>query len=85
MTDTPLSPEPLSPKPLSPCVDICVIHPDARICTVCYRTRDEIAVWGGLSNAERRDIMDGLAARASLLNKHRGGRAGKLARRAGGD
>lgn len=69
--------------PLTPCVNICVIHPEAGICAGCYRTRDEIAAWGGLTNDQRRAIMDGLADRARLLQKRRGGRAGKLARRAG--
>lgn len=71
----------MTDAPLSPCVNICVIHPEAGVCTGCYRTRDEIAVWGGLTNDERRAIMDGLADRAGLLKKRRGGRAGKLARR----
>jgi len=68
---------------LSPCVNICVIHPDAGVCTGCLRTSDEIAAWGGLTNDQRRAIMDGLKDREILLKKRRGGRAGKLARRAG--
>lgn len=73
----------MTDTPLSPCVNICVIHPDAGICVGCYRTRDEIAAWSVLGNDERRAIMDGLADRAGLLKKRRGGRAGKLARRTG--
>ncbi|MGB0912259.1 MAG: DUF1289 domain-containing protein, partial [Phaeobacter italicus] len=26
----------------SPCIQICVVHPEARICTGCYRSIDEI-------------------------------------------
>ena len=59
----------------SPCINICVIHPDARICTGCYRSGDEIASWSRLSPQKRREIMDALPARAALLNKRRGGRA----------
>ena len=78
MTRTP------SPTPLSPCVNVCVIHPDAKICVGCYRTREEIAAWSGLDAAERRKVMEGLSDRAGLLTHRRGGRAGKLARRGGG-
>lgn len=73
----------MTDKPLSPCVNICVVHPEAGVCVGCYRTRDEIAAWGGLDNATRREIMEGLAERETLLRKRRGGRAGKLARRGG--
>ncbi|PIE06711.1 MAG: DUF1289 domain-containing protein [Rhodobacterales bacterium] len=68
-------------SPLSPCVHICVIHPEAGLCVGCLRSRDEIARWGALSNAERREIMDRLPERETLLKQRRGGRAGKLARR----
>lgn len=47
----------------SPCVKICVMDPAARICTGCGRTLDEIARWGGMSDAERARIMGELAAR----------------------
>ena len=64
----------------SPCVRICVVHPEARICTGCYRTMDEIARWSKLSSDERRDIMAALPDRAPMLSKRRGGRAARLAR-----
>ena len=59
----------------SPCINICVIHPEARICTGCYRSGEEIASWSRLSAQARREIMDALPARAALLSKRRGGRA----------
>lgn len=49
---------------LSPCIKICVIDPDSRLCTGCWRTLDEIAVWSALSPNARRRIMDDLPARA---------------------
>ena len=64
----------------SPCVKVCVVHPEARICTGCLRTLDEIATWSRLSAAERRAIMDDLPTRAPLLRQRRGGRAGRLGR-----
>ncbi len=74
----------MTEAPLTPCVNVCVIHPDAGICVGCQRTRDEIAAWGRLTNAERREIMATLPDRAHLLTVRRGGRKGKLARRGGG-
>ncbi len=64
----------------SPCVQICVIHPEARICTGCLRSIDEITRWSKLSADERRAIMAALPDRADLLKKRRGGRAARLAR-----
>lgn len=65
----------------SPCVRVCVVHPDARICTGCLRTIDEITNWSKFPAETRRAIMDELPARQSLLTKRRGGRAGRLADR----
>lgn len=59
----------------SPCVKICVIHPEARLCTGCLRSLDEIAGWSRMSADQRRAIMDALPARAPQLTKRRGGRA----------
>ncbi|MET4128138.1 DUF1289 domain-containing protein [Roseovarius sp. MBR-6] len=64
----------------SPCVRICVVHPEARICTGCLRSIDEISRWSKLSADERRAIMAALPDRADLLKKRRGGRAARLAR-----
>lgn len=64
----------------SPCVRVCVVHPEARICTGCYRTTDEIARWSKMTPDERRDIMEALPARAPMLRKRRGGRAARMSR-----
>lgn len=64
----------------SPCVRLCVIHPEARLCTGCLRTIDEITAWSRYSEAERRAIMAALPERAPLLRQRRGGRAGRLSR-----
>ncbi|UWQ47222.1 DUF1289 domain-containing protein [Leisingera aquaemixtae] len=64
----------------SPCIKICVVHPEARICTGCYRSIDEIRDWSKMTNDERAEIMDALPARASKLAKRRGGRSAKLKR-----
>lgn len=64
----------------SPCVRVCVVHPEARICTGCFRTVDEIARWSKMDPEERREIMAALPDRAPMLRKRRGGRAARLAR-----
>ncbi len=64
----------------SPCVKICVIHPDARICTGCLRSIDEIAAWGRMAPEARKEVMDDLPARKPLLRQRRGGRAARLKR-----
>lgn len=64
----------------SPCVNICVVHPQARICTGCYRSIDEITSWSKMSNDERAEVMAELPSRASSLTKRRGGRSARLKR-----
>ncbi|WP_136441326.1 DUF1289 domain-containing protein [Pacificoceanicola onchidii] len=68
----------------SPCTKVCVIHPETRLCTGCYRSIDEITGWGRRTAEERRAIMAELPGRASLLTKRRGGRAARIKRRAEG-
>ena len=70
-------------EPSSPCIRVCLIHPEARLCTGGLRSLDEIAAWGRMTEAERQAIMATLAARAPDLVRRRGGRAGALARRTG--
>jgi len=64
----------------SPCVNICVIHPEARLCTGCYRSIDEISLWSRMSSEERREVIGDLPERASQVVKRRGGRAARLKR-----
>ncbi|MBR9764779.1 MAG: DUF1289 domain-containing protein [Rhodobacteraceae bacterium] len=64
----------------SPCVDICVIHPEARLCTGCLRSIDEIAAWGRMSETERQQIMAELPARGPLTSTRKGGRRGRMSR-----
>lgn len=62
----------------SPCIQICVIQPETRLCTGCYRSIDEIAAWSGMTAPQRRAIMDELPGRDGMLTKRRGGRAARL-------
>lgn len=62
----------------SPCVNICMIHPDAKICLGCHRTSAEITIWSKLSPEARRAVMQDLPDRKSLLPGRRGGRKGRV-------
>lgn len=64
----------------SPCVKVCVVHPEARICTGCLRTIDEIGAWSRMSPEDRHRIMADLPERKGLLTRRRGGRAARLKR-----
>ncbi len=62
----------------SPCVKICIIHPQANICTGCFRSIDEISSWSNMSESERKGILKELPNRSSKLRVRRGGRAERL-------
>ena len=62
----------------SPCVNICIVHPQANICTGCFRTIDEISSWSNMSETERKGIIKELPNRSSKLKIRRGGRAERL-------
>ena len=47
----------------SPCIKICTLDARSGLCLGCGRTIDEIARWGGMSEAERARIMAELPAR----------------------
>ncbi|MEX3015380.1 DUF1289 domain-containing protein [Gymnodinialimonas hymeniacidonis] len=64
----------------SPCVKICVVHPEARICTGCLRSIDEITQWSRMAPEARREVMAALPDRRALTQKRRGGRAARIAR-----
>lgn len=48
----------------TPCIKICDIDLATGLCVGCGRTRGEIAGWVGLTDAERRAIMEQLKVRA---------------------
>ena len=61
----------------SPCINVCVIHPDSRLCTGCLRSIDEITRWAAMTPEERGTVMAALPSRAGQLTRRRGGRAGR--------
>jgi predicted Fe-S protein YdhL (DUF1289 family) len=53
----------------TPCIGVCEIDRAARVCRGCARTIAEIAAWSSMTDAERRRIMDTLAARKAALTE----------------
>jgi predicted Fe-S protein YdhL (DUF1289 family) len=51
----------------SPCINVCQVDTVAGWCLGCLRTLDEIAVWAQSSNAEKRAVLDRVAARRLVL------------------
>lgn len=64
----------------SPCIQICVVHPETRLCTGCKRSLDEISAWSKMDPETRRAIMKELPAREAAPKGRRGGRAARLKR-----
>ena len=53
----------------TPCTKICVI--ENGLCIGCGRTLGEIAAWGSMHEAQRREIMRALPARLTALDAER--------------
>lgn len=47
----------------SPCVGVCRMDPKADVCAGCFRTREEIAAWSGMTNEQRAQLNEVLAQR----------------------
>jgi predicted Fe-S protein YdhL (DUF1289 family) len=47
----------------SPCVGVCRMDPKADVCAGCFRTREEIAAWSGMTNEQRTQLNIVLAQR----------------------
>ncbi|MFT6388011.1 MAG: putative Fe-S protein YdhL (DUF1289 family) [Cellvibrionaceae bacterium] len=51
----------------SPCISICALDDDD-ICAGCYRSADEIRLWGLMTNDERRETNQKAYAREKRVN-----------------
>jgi predicted Fe-S protein YdhL (DUF1289 family) len=51
----------------SPCQSICVMDPEADLCTGCLRTLSEIAAWGSLNDEQKRHIWVQIGRRAENI------------------
>ena len=47
----------------SPCTKVCQIDQDTRLCRGCFRSLEEIATWGSMSDADRARVMAALDQR----------------------
>ena len=64
----------------SPCIQVCVVHPETRLCTGCARSLDEIGGWSRMTSEARAAVMADLPNRQPVPNVRRGGRAARLKR-----
>ena len=55
----------------SPCTDVCRIDPASGWCEGCLRTIDEIAAWGVLNNAQKREVWKLLPQRRRAVDATR--------------
>ncbi len=51
----------------SPCISVCALDEDD-ICTGCYRSAEEIRLWGGMSNGEKRETIERAFNREKRVN-----------------
>ena len=58
----------------SPCIQVCVVHPETRMCVGCNRTIDEIGSWSTMTSEARATIMAALPSREAQPKRRRGGR-----------
>lgn len=54
---------PAPKKPSSPCTRVCILDAASGLCEGCGRSRDEIALWGSMSEPQRLAVMAVLGAR----------------------
>jgi uncharacterized protein len=52
----------------SPCIKICQMDPARGVCIGCCRSLDEIARWGGMSEAEQLEVLNQIPERRRRLD-----------------
>ncbi|HEX4180858.1 MAG TPA: DUF1289 domain-containing protein [Caulobacteraceae bacterium] len=52
---------------VTPCIKICVVDGESGLCIGCFRSLPEVGRWGGMSDAERAEVMAGLADRRGRI------------------
>jgi predicted Fe-S protein YdhL (DUF1289 family) len=53
----------------SPCIGVCRMTPERSHCEGCFRTLDELRIWGQADAGQRRAIWSRLLARAGLPHR----------------
>ncbi|GLS44637.1 DUF1289 domain-containing protein [Methylobacterium brachythecii] len=61
------------PKPSSPCTKVCVLDAVTGLCEGCGRSRNEIALWGSMTEPQRLAVMATLPERLRRAYPHRTG------------
>lgn len=61
-----------APAVASPCINVCRMDAATGWCEGCLRTIDEIAAWGALDDAARREIRAALPQRRVLWRRRQG-------------
>ncbi len=56
-------PRDFAAPPMSPCIKVCAMDAADRYCTGCWRTRNEIAAWFAMNDADKRAVLAALPAR----------------------
>lgn len=51
----------------SPCISVCQLDEESGLCTGCWRTREEIALWGRASTEQRLEILAKLHERREKM------------------
>jgi predicted Fe-S protein YdhL (DUF1289 family) len=50
----------------SPCVSICRMNPVSELCEGCFRTLDEIALWGRMEDKSKREVYQQIGRRIAV-------------------
>jgi uncharacterized protein len=50
----------------SPCISVCRMDPVSELCEGCFRSLDEIALWGRMDEEGKREIWKSIAERVVL-------------------
>lgn len=50
----------------SPCVSVCRMDPVSELCQGCFRTLDEIALWGRMEEKNKREVWQDIGRRIAL-------------------
>lgn len=58
-----------APEVASPCVSVCEMDQQTGVCSGCYRTLEEIAMWSRLPNQKRWEIVQSLRERRAAIKQ----------------
>jgi uncharacterized protein len=60
--------DPQSEFVITPCIAVCQMDPVSQLCEGCFRDIQEIARWGSLANAQKREVWRQIDQRMNTLN-----------------